>query len=89
MEINPSAKTGGTAGVPGSAAKVPKAKTGTDSVSLQQTDAITQALQQQPAVRAAAVDRARALAVDPQYPPLPVVRAVANLLVPNLDDSSQ
>ena len=89
MEIIPSAKAGGTAGVPGSAPKIPTAKARTDSVSFQQTDAIKQSLQQQPDVRPEVVDRAVALTGDPQYPPTHIIRAIAHLLALNQDDSSQ
>ena len=89
MEIVPTTSSGGAGKIPAKATVAPVPKTGADSVSLGQSEAVNRALQQTPDVRPEAVNRAATLVNDVQYPPDGIVNALGRLLALHEKDSSQ
>lgn len=87
MEVNPNAGTSPLQGVTNRAPVAPPAKPQAgDSTSFQGTDAVNGALQQIPDVRPEAVNQARALINDAQYPPLSAIHTISQLLAGNLNN---
>ncbi len=84
MQVNANPNVGATAKIAGLRPSSPSARVERDKAAFLETDALNEALQQVPDVRPEAVDRARALVRDSQYPPLDVLRNVADLLTTRL-----
>lgn len=75
---SPGASPGSDAVVLGSQTRPNRAtKPGGDRLSLDQADALSGALSQEPEIRPDVVERGRALAADPGYPPASIVSQVA------------
>ncbi len=68
-------------------AAIPAAFAPSDRISTDRADRVREALANTPAVRAETVQRAGALAVDPNYPPLQIIERVARLLADSQDMS--
>lgn len=61
----------------------------TDRISTERADRVRESLAKTPAVRTEAVERAGAIAVDPNYPPLQIIERVARLLAESQDMSEE
>ena len=89
--INSTPRTGSTPHIGGIPVPVsrpaPRAPEQADRFSTDSLNRLRQALDQQPAVRSDVVELGRSLASDPGYPPEPIVRKLAELLVSQPDDS--
>ncbi len=89
--INSTNRTGSTPHIGGIPVAVPRpAQRGpeeTDRFSADSLGRLRQALDQQPAVRSDVVELGRSLASDPGYPPEPIVRRLAELLVAQPGDT--
>lgn len=70
-------------------ASLPAAAAPSDRISTDRADRLREALAGTPAVRTEAVERAEALAVDPNYPPLQIIERVARLLADSQDMSEE
>lgn len=64
---------------------LPPGEVGTDRFSPEQTAALKVALQKQPAIRPEVVERARALAADPAYPPPEILRQIGEAILRSPD----
>ncbi|MEO0054875.1 MAG: hypothetical protein RLZZ50_822 [Verrucomicrobiota bacterium] len=60
-----------------------------DRISTERADQMREALTNTPVLRAEAVERAGAIAVDPNYPPLQIIERVARLLAESQDMSEE
>jgi hypothetical protein len=60
-----------------------------DSLSLDQADGLNSALASQPEIRPEMLEKGRALAADPNYPPLSVIQQVAGQIVNSPDLSEE
>ena len=58
-----------------------------DEMAFDQSQALDQRLQEQPAVRAEVVAKAKELVSDVHYPPQETIRKIASLLAMNLDST--
>lgn len=70
-------------------AAAPAAFAPSDRISTEHADRVRESLANTPAVRAEAVERAGAIAVDPNYPPLQIIERVARLLAESQDMSEE
>ncbi len=88
--INSTNRTGSTPHIGGIPVAVPRpAPRGpeeTDRFSADSLGRLRQAMEKQPAVRPDVVELGRSLASDPGYPPEPIVRKLAELLVSQPND---
>ena len=88
MEVNPNAGTNPLRGVTNSTPVTSAAKPqGRDSVLFEEADAVNGALQQTPAVRPDAVERARTLITDTQYPTQPMIDSISRLVAARLNSN--
>ncbi len=89
--INSTNRTGSTphiGGIPLSTNRpVNRAPAQSDRFSTESLDRLREALDSQPSVRPDVVELGRSLASDPGYPPEPIVRKLAELLVSQPDDA--
>lgn len=89
MEINSNLSTTGVnAGVPASR-QTPAQKMPSDRVSLTNSSALEDSLQNLPATRPEMVERAKSLIADPNYPSASTLGAVARHLAMNLSSETQ
>ncbi len=82
MQVNANPNVSATTKMNGQRPPPPTARV--DKAVFLETDALNQSLQQVPDVRQDAVDRARTLVQDSQYPPLSVLQDIAALLSEHL-----
>jgi len=89
--INSTNRTGSTPHIGGipipTSRPAPRVPEETDRFSTDSLNRMRQALDQQPAVRPDVIELGRSLASDPGYPPEPIVRKLAELLVAQPDDN--
>jgi len=70
-------------------ATVPVALAPSDRISTERADSVREALTNTPVIRPEAVERAGAIAIDPNYPPLQIIERVARLLAESQDMSEE
>jgi hypothetical protein len=88
MEVNPNTGAGPITGAGLKPTVTPGGKpVQTDSVSLQDSEAVNKGVQQTPDIRAESLARARELVEDKNYPSSEVIRNVSNLFAAKLDDN--
>jgi hypothetical protein len=85
MEINLNPPVETAAKVVSGPVRPKEAAARTDDVVLDQSQALEARLAEAPEVRTEAVERGKALATDPRYPPAETIRKIANLLAINFD----
>jgi hypothetical protein len=84
MEINTNINTGAAGRVAPSRPTVPAAKVVTDEAVFAQSSALNDAVNSLPASRVEAVERARSLVADVNYPPRETIQKISNLLAMHL-----
>lgn len=85
---SPSDRTARTDAIPTAAAKVAVRGPGADHFTAQHSAALKAALAAQPEIRPEVVQRAAALAADPSYPSVDILRSVAAQIVHSPDLSN-
>jgi hypothetical protein len=85
MEINSNINAGGIQGPASPQRPASPAKPAGDGVSFDNMAALESALQSLPDSRPGAVERAKALAIDPDYPPPVLVQKLARLFAIQLE----
>lgn len=88
MEVNTNLNAGGIGGPvpPRRAAAAPKAAATANFTS---SDALEQAVKNLPSSRSDAVERARTLTSDVNYPPLETIRKISRLLAIKIDSAQE
>jgi hypothetical protein len=84
MEVQPNHPAGGINQSPAVRAEARRLKEPTEQVNFAQSAAVEQALQKSPEIRTDAVDRARSLVGNINYPPPETIRRLSNLLAMHL-----
>ena len=89
MRIDPNLNPNGVDGTVGPKRSARPAPAAADPTSFARADALNTSIQTVPDSRTEAVDRARSLIRDANYPPPEVLRSVANLLANNIPSDGQ
>lgn len=89
MEINTKINTTGVNNLPAGKRSVSSAPTDAPDTSFAGSSALEAALKSTPDVRTSAVDRARELISDPNYPSADTIKQLANFLADKLTSSPE
>lgn len=89
MEINTNINTGAAGRVGPLRPPAPAAKVVTDEAVFAQSSALNDAINSLPSSRVEAVERARNLVADVNYPPRETIQKISNLLAMHLASSSE